>query len=109
MRKFIVNHILTIIASALILSGCYGDKGSEKYSDINEVIIDLQSSVNVILPKSDSSLVVLSPNLSQTIMQNNDNLVCKWESVEMANINTICNNQICSLYVFPGDKDKKYV
>ena len=46
MKRFI-NIAVFCLVGWLLLSGCYDDKGSYDYQDINELIIDLPTIVSV--------------------------------------------------------------
>lgn len=78
MKKMIKYTILWIVG-LLLFSACYDDKGSYDYHDINEVAITLPASMGVRLPKVDSVLVEITPELEQTLAENESNLVFLWE------------------------------
>lgn len=78
MKKRMKNMILWVIG-LLLFSACYDDKGSYDYHDINEVAITLPTSQGVRLPKVDSVLVEITPDLKQTLVENESDLVFLWE------------------------------
>ena len=66
MKGFVkINSFL--LGSLLLLLGCYDDKGSYNYHDINEINIELPATVNVRLSKEEAVPVSIEPKLSQTI------------------------------------------
>ena len=53
MKRFVkINSFL--LGSLLLLLGCYDDKGSYNYHDINEINIELPATVNVRLSKEEA-------------------------------------------------------
>ena len=61
MKRFI-NIAVFCLVGWLLLSGCYDDKGSYDYQDINELIIDLPTIVSVRLDKKEAVSVKIDPN-----------------------------------------------
>lgn len=103
MKKIIKNILL--ILTIILIQGCYKDKGSYDYKEINEVEIELPEVMEVRFPKRDSLLVEIVPKLSQTQVEDNSNLSFSWSIISIGSIKEISKNQICSLYVKPSDKD----
>ena len=77
MKKIMRNTILWVMG-VLLFTACYDDKGSYDYHDINEVAITLPASQGVRLPKTDSVLVEITPELKQTLAENESDLVFLW-------------------------------
>lgn len=67
----------------LIFVGCYDDKGNYDYSDVNEVEITLPP-YSVRLSKSETVSVVLEPEITQTLAEDESNLTFKWEKLDMS-------------------------
>ena len=78
MRKN-VNIVSFFVGGLLLLSGCYDDKGSYDYHDINEISIELPTSVSVRLSKEKPVVAVIEPKLSQTLAEEESNLTYRWE------------------------------
>lgn len=108
MKKMIKYTILWIVG-LLLFSACYDDKGSYDYHDINEVAITLPASMGVRLPKVDSVLVEITPELEQTLVANESNLVFLWErklEQEMLGGWKVCGNEKnCRIYIKPENTD----
>ncbi|WP_286137523.1 PKD-like family lipoprotein [Gabonibacter massiliensis] len=108
MKKRMKNMILWVIG-LLLFSACYDDKGSYDYHDINEVAITLPTSQGVRLPKVDSVLVEITPDLKQTLVENESDLVFLWEKKlekDMMNNWEICGHEkTCRIYIKPEDTE----
>ena len=78
MKRFI-NIAVFCLVGWLLLSGCYDDKGSYDYQDINELIIDLPTIVSVRLDKKEAVSVKIEPKLSQTLEESEARLTYMWE------------------------------
>lgn len=74
-----VNIVSFFLGGLLLLSGCYDDKGSYDYHDINEISIELPTSVSVRLNKEKPVVAVIEPKLSQTLAEEESNLTYRWE------------------------------
>ncbi len=108
--KNIVKITLLLLTVAMLTYSCYDDKGNYNYTDINEVGIKLNETINVQLPKGDdSTLVEIVPELSQSLLDNESNLSFLWTNV--ANISEkpveYSRQKICSLYIKANSKDFK--
>ena len=107
MRKIMQNTVLWIVG-LLLFTACYDDKGSYDYHDINEVAITLPASRGVRLPKSDSVLVEITPELKQTLIDNEANLIFLWEN-KLESASSLsdwfeCGNEkVCRIYIKPED------
>lgn len=108
MKKIIKNTILWISA-LLLLSACYDDKGSYDYHDINEVAVTLPATQGVRLPKVDSVLVEITPELKQTLMEKESNLIFLWQrklekETELSWV--VCGEEkICRIYIKPENTE----
>jgi len=78
MKRFI-KYSSIFWGSLFLLSSCYDDKGSYDYHDVNEINIELPSTVSVRLSKEDSVPVVIEPQLIQTLEEGESNLSYRWE------------------------------
>lgn len=80
MRKYII-YIASFIGAALLQTGCYDDKGDYDYHDVNtmEVVIP---ETKVRMPKEAAVEVSITPEISQTLEQNEENLVFQWKKVK---------------------------
>lgn len=79
MKRFINIAFFFLTGIGLFLSGCYDDKGSYDYHDVNEVVIDLPSTVSVRLSNTDTVSVQIEPKLSQTLEEGEAQLTYLWE------------------------------
>lgn len=80
MRKYII-YIASFIGAALLQTGCYDDKGDYDYHDVNtmEVVIP---ETKVRMPKEAAVEVSITPEISQTLEQNEENLVFQWKKAK---------------------------
>lgn len=108
MKKIMRNTILWVMG-VLLFTACYDDKGSYDYHDINEVAITLPASQGVRLPKTDSVLVEITPELKQTLAENESDLVFLWEKkLESTMLGTwdICgHDKVCRIYIKPENTE----
>lgn len=108
--KNIIKIALLLLTTAMLAYSCYDDEGNYSYTDINEVGIKLDETINVRLPKgNDSTLVEIVPELSQSLQENESNLSFLWTSVAGLNEESVeyGRQKICSLYVKSDSKDFK--
>lgn len=80
MRKYIIC-IVSFIGAALLHTGCYDDKGDYDYHDVNtmEVVIP---ETKLRMPKTEAVEVSIIPEISQTLEQNEENLVYQWKKTK---------------------------
>lgn len=108
MKKIMRNTILWVMG-VLLFTACYDDKGSYDYHDINEVAITLPASQGVRLPKTDSVLVEITPELKQTLAESESDLVFLWEKkTESTLLGTwdICgHDKVCRIYIKPENTE----
>ena len=77
------RHICGIILLAgLTAVSCYEDKGDYDYHEINEVTISLQKTMDVTVPHEGSVTVTLSPEITQSMRDGDEGLVCEWRKRE---------------------------
>ena len=77
MRKYII-YIASFVGSALLQTGCYDDKGDYDYHDVNTMDIVIPET-KVRMPKEEAVEVSIIPEISQTLEQNEENLVFQWK------------------------------
>ena len=107
MKRFI-NIAVFCLIGWLLLSGCYDDKGSYDYQDINELIIDLPTIVSVRLDKKEAVSVKIEPKLSQTLEESEARLTYMWEKEKKNNVGLSewipCGEEkVCELLFQPAD------
>ena len=80
--KNMIKIAWLLLTTIILAYGCYDDKGNYNYTDINEIGIKTDKTLNVRLPKgNDSTLVRIIPELSQTLSDNESNLSFLWTKV----------------------------
>ena len=77
MRKYII-YIASFVGSALLQTGCYDDKGDYDYHDVNMMAIVIPE-MKVRMPKEEAVEISIIPEISQTLEQNEENLVFQWK------------------------------
>lgn len=77
MRKYIIC-IVSFIGVALLQTGCYDDKGDYDYHDVNTMEIVIPET-KLRMPKEEAVEVSIMPQISQTLEQNEENLVFQWK------------------------------
>ncbi len=77
MRKYII-YIVSFIGAALLQTSCYDDKGDYDYHDVNTMDIVIPET-KVRMPKEEAVEVSITPKISQTLEQNEENLVFQWK------------------------------
>lgn len=77
MRKYIIC-IVSFIGVALLQTGCYDDKGDYDYHDVNTMDIVIPET-KLRMPKEEAVEVSIMPQISQTLEQNEENLVFQWK------------------------------
>lgn len=89
--KTIIKNLYGILALALTLTACYDDEGNYTYHDINEVGINIPETT-VRLPRTGETTVSITPELSQTLEANEENLSFVWyKGPVTASPNIICD------------------
>lgn len=77
MRKYII-YIVSFIGVALLQTSCYDDKGDYEYHDVNIMDVVIPET-KVRMPKEEAVEVSIIPKISQTLEQNEENLVFQWK------------------------------
>ena len=80
MRKYII-YIASFIGSALLQTSCYDDKGDYDYHDVNMMEIVIPE-IKLRMPKEEAVEVSIVPQISQTLEQNEENLVFQWKRLK---------------------------
>ena len=80
MRKYII-YIASFIGAALLQTGCYDDKGDYDYHDVNMMEIVIPET-KLRMPKEEAVEVSIMPQISQTLEQNEENLVFQWKRLK---------------------------
>lgn len=74
-----IYHLYSkFIGAALLQTGCYDDKGDYDYHDVNTMDIVIPET-KVRMPKEEAVEVSIIPEISQTLEQNEKNLVFQWK------------------------------
>ena len=74
-----IKNLLLIVSIAFSLTSCYEDLGNYDYHEINELEIGIPMT-SVRLPKvGETAEVEIIPEISQTILQNEEHLEYLWE------------------------------
>ena len=73
MRKYII-YIASFVGSALLQTGCYDDKGDYDYHDVNTMEIVIPET-KLRMPKEEAVEVSIMPQISQTLEQNEEELL----------------------------------
>ena len=110
--KKIYSYILGI-ASVALLQGCYEDKGNYDYHDVNDIKIEIPEA-KVRMPKTEAQSVTLTPELSQTMAQNEDNLTFEWlrlkddaklGSKQIKDYDKYSTGKVCNVEVEPNNPE----
>lgn len=97
----------------VVLVSCYEDKGNYDYTDINKVDVQLQELYSMRVSK-DTTLVI-EPVLSQSLLENEDNLSYIWlHSTVNTNFYTVEHDTVCTtrnlqFSVDPDAEDMEYL
>lgn len=112
MRKYII-YIASFIGAALLQTGCYDDKGDYDYHDVNMMEIVIPET-KLRMPKEEAVEVSIMPQISQTLEQNEENLVFQWKrlnpkatlgSDRMADYTDYSVGKECKVTVEPNESD----
>lgn len=113
MKRFI-KYSSVFLCGILLLSSCYDDKGSYDYHDVNEVNIELPSTISVRLSKEDSVSVVIEPQLTQTLEKEESFLSYRWEkelknSLGLSKWVECGTEKRCELWFQPSDVNSQTI
>lgn len=100
----ILKSMVSLVASVLLLSSCFEDKGIYSYKEINDIGIDIASVVSIKIPKSDSVLLELTPKITQVLEESNDNLSYLWTRLEGGGRVVAGEEQVCRLWIRAADR-----
>ena len=75
--KAIIKNLCGMLALSLALTACYDDEGNYTYHEINEVSVTIPKT-SVRLPREGEVQVSITPELSQTMLDNEENLTFQW-------------------------------
>lgn len=79
MKKLYV-YILGLMSMTLVQS-CYDDKGNYDYHAVNDVKIEIPEA-KIRMPKENPTTATLTPEISQTMAENEDNLTFEWKKLK---------------------------
>ena len=79
MKKLYV-YILGLMSMTLVQS-CYDDKGNYDYHAVNDLKIEIPEA-KVRMPKEEPTTATLTPEISQTMAENEDNLTFEWKKLK---------------------------
>lgn len=77
MKKYII-YVASFVGAALLQTGCYDDKGDYDYHDVNTMEIVIPET-KLRMPKEEAVEVSIMPEISQTLGQNEEDLVFQWK------------------------------
>ena len=78
--KKIYLYILGLVSMTLV-QGCYEDKGNYDYHAVNEMKIEIPEA-KIRMPKVEPATATLTPKLTQTLAENEDNLTFEWKKLK---------------------------
>ena len=78
--KKIYLYILGLVSMTLV-QGCYEDKGNYDYHAVNEMKIEIPEA-KIRMPKVEPATATLTPELTQTMAENEDNLTFEWKKLK---------------------------
>ena len=100
----VFKYVGIIMACSLLGMACYDDLGNYKYKEINDMIVNMPRSYSVKIPNSDSTQVVVSPKITQTLLNSNSNLRYEWKR-QTGRTWTVCGQEeTLSFYIYPSDQ-----
>ncbi len=103
MRNVLMS-IMVVAVLSIVTAGCYDDLGNYDYKEINDMVIEMPRSYSVKIPKSDSTLVVVNPQITQTLQSSNENLHYEWKRRNVNDWEVCCNEAVYSFYIYPDDQ-----
>lgn len=111
MKKLYV-YILGLVSMTLVQS-CYDDKGNYDYHAVNDLKIEIPEA-KVRMPKEDPTTATLTPEISQTIAENEDNLTFEWKKLKegarigsdrLADYEDYSTGKVCTVTVPANDPE----
>ena len=110
--KKIYLYILGLVSMTLVQS-CYDDKGNYDYHAVNDMKVEIPEA-KIRMPKETPATVTLTPELTQTLAENEDNLTFEWKklkpdakigSMRLADYMDYSIGKICQVVVEPNNPE----
>lgn len=110
--KKIYLYILGLVSMTLVQS-CYDDKGNYDYHAVNDMKVEIPEA-KIRMPKENPATVTLTPELTQTLAENEDNLTFEWKklkpdakigSMRLADYMDYSIGKICQVVVEPNNPE----
>lgn len=110
--KKIYLYILGLVSMTLVQS-CYDDKGNYDYHAVNDMKVEIPEA-KIRMPKENPAMVTLTPELTQTLAENEDNLTFEWKklkpdakigSMRLADYTDYSTGKICQVKVEPNNPE----
>lgn len=110
--KKIYLYILGLVSMTLVQS-CYDDKGNYDYHAVNDMKVEIPEA-KIRMPKETPATVTLTPELTQTLAENEDNLTFEWKklkpdakigSMRFADYTDYSTGKICQVKVEPNNPE----
>ena len=110
--KKIYLYILGLVSMTLVQS-CYDDKGNYDYHAVNDMKVEIPEA-KIRMPKENPAMVTLTPELTQTLAENEDNLTFEWKkmkpdakigSMRLADYTDYSIGKICQVVVEPNNPE----
>ena len=110
--KKIYLYILGLVSMTLVQS-CYDDKGNYDYHAVNDMKVEIPEA-KIRMPKETPATVTLTPELTQTLAENEDNLTFEWKkmkpdakigSMRLADYTDYSIGKICQVVVEPNNPE----
>lgn len=110
--KKIYLYILGLVSMTLVQS-CYDDKGNYDYHAVNDMKVEIPEA-KIRMPKENPATVTLTPELTQTLAENEDNLTFDWKklkpdakigSMRLADYTDYSTGKICQVEVEPNNPE----
>lgn len=110
--KKIYLYILGLVSMTLVQS-CYDDKGNYDYHAVNDMKVEIPEA-KIRMPKENPAMVTLTPELTQTLAENEDNLTFEWKklkpdakigSMRFADYTDYSIGKICQVVVEPNNPE----
>ena len=110
--KKIYLYILGLVSMTLVQS-CYDDKGNYDYHAVNDMKVEIPEA-KIRMPKENPATVTLTPELTQTLAENEDNLTFEWKklkpdakigSMRLADYTDYSTGKICQVKVEPNNPE----
>lgn len=110
--KKIYLYILGLVSMTLVQS-CYDDKGNYDYHAVNDMKVEIPEA-KIRMPKENPATVTLTPELTQTLAENEDNLTFEWKklkpdakigSMRFADYTDYSTGKICQVKVEPNNPE----